>query len=231
MTISSYGKPPIGGKWSAAPVRKTPLPFAALPLGALRDPRLIPTDVLLLGILLGYARASSTCWPAVATLMADIRKSRRTVQLSLARLKAAGWLAERPAENPTGRVIVLAWREGAQAPASTGRKATPTPGAQPKPPEWKMQREIEVASPGSGQKPGPPPSPRVMTPAETRAHYEAAGWLDRPESDPLRRLAERRLVAALGGSGGLVEPVAAGTSFRRPKRPGGLVGPRQSFAV
>ena len=156
-------------------------PFAALPLDAIRDPRMIGTDVHLLGALLAYARAAATCWPSVATLGQDIRRSRRTVQLSLARLRAAGWVAERPADNATGRVLVLCWREGAQSP----------------PPEWKMQREKECAPPGEGQKPKAPPAPRVMTSAEIQAHYAATGWLDKPDGDPLRRLAERRLSEAL----------------------------------
>src|SRR4051812_14046471 len=87
-------------------------PFSALPHDILRDRRLIPTDVAIVAALLVYARSGPACWPAVRTLAHDVGRSRRTVQLSLARLRAAGWIADRPDANPTGRVIVLLWRQG-----------------------------------------------------------------------------------------------------------------------
>jgi hypothetical protein len=95
--------------------QSTARPFAALPHDLIADKRLKATDVRLAGILLRYARAKATCWPYVATLGLDLLRSRRTVQTSLRRLEAAGWIATRPAPNLTGREFVMAWREQAEA--------------------------------------------------------------------------------------------------------------------
>ena len=221
MTTTLYKKTPTGGKGLAAPYAKLPHDIAA-------DPRLLAIDVRLLLAIVYHARANATCWPSDTTLGGRIARSRATVQRRLRHLEGLGLIArERTDANPTGRLIRVLW---------VNREAPPvSPAARPPAPPVRHELgspEKDPSAPPVGDKwPGPPPRPKVMTPAEAREHYRAAGWLDRPESDPLRRLAERRLVAALGGPGGLVPPVAAGTSLRRPKRPGGLAGPRQPFVM
>ena len=88
--------------------------FAAVPHDLTDDRRLTPIDKVLILVLLRYARSKSYCWPSVRTLAEDIDRSIRTVQYALKRLAEAGWIASRPASNPTGRVIVLVWRETSQ---------------------------------------------------------------------------------------------------------------------
>lgn len=188
---------PVGPGAVRSRVSDSTFTYSAVPHAVLRDRRLLPVDVLLVGVLLAYARDKATCWPSVRSLMAEIGKSRRTVQMSLRRLKAAGWVAEEPADNATGRVLVLAWRRGAQPVASQGRNAIAPPPAQSVAPEWKNQREEKVLSlsGGEGEK---QQSIGTMTEADRLAFFSEAGWLNRPPGDLLRRLAERRIASALG---------------------------------
>ena len=88
-----------------------PLPFVPLPRAALRDPRLTATDTALLAAILEVARNDVSCYPAVSTLAAVIKKYVRTVQYSLRRLVTAGWIRSVPdPTNATGRRLVLLWR-------------------------------------------------------------------------------------------------------------------------
>jgi hypothetical protein len=84
--------------------------FAALPHQLRRDPRLNPRAVVLAAALLEYARDEASCWPSNARLAADMRCGPRTVQIALAALRDAGWIAVEPADHQTGRVIRLLWR-------------------------------------------------------------------------------------------------------------------------
>lgn len=107
---------PLPVSFPAATERTGPgtcAPFAALPHALRKDPRLSDKAVLLAAALLEYARNKTFCWPSNQRLAQDLRCSPRTVQLALAQLKVAGWVRiELGAENPTGRLIRLAWREG-----------------------------------------------------------------------------------------------------------------------
>ncbi|MEJ7637536.1 MAG: helix-turn-helix domain-containing protein, partial [Singulisphaera sp.] len=68
------------------------------------DRRLKPLDVLLVAVLLRYARSKSVCWASVPTLAGDVGRCVRMVQYSLKRLQMAGWLRFEADSNPTGRV-------------------------------------------------------------------------------------------------------------------------------
>jgi helix-turn-helix protein len=86
------------------------LPFAALPHDLVSDTRLTPTDKTLAALIIKFARDKSHAWPSNRRLAAELGRSLRTVQLSLGRLRGAGWLRIEPDANPTGRRLVLAWR-------------------------------------------------------------------------------------------------------------------------
>lgn len=175
------GVNPTGPIAVRAPIGKPPLTFSAVPHDIIRDRRLIPGDVVLVGVLLAYARDKAFCWPSVATMMADTRKARRTVQLSLARLKRAGWIAEQPGDNPTGRVLILTWRQGAQPAARVGRNPAPSRGAQPPTPELKNQKEQDVRFASEGEKQEQP----LPNPAELRAFFAGlVGKARRPDTPP-----------------------------------------------
>ena len=131
-----------------------PVPFLPLPTAALHDLRLTATDRDLLAALLEVARNDSSCYPSNRTLAASIGRSVRTVQLSLKRLVAAGWIALRlTAANPTGRLIDLCWRS-TQSPI--------LPAAQPPaPPAVKSPAPAQSPTPLVAQSPAPPVAPDV----------------------------------------------------------------------
>jgi hypothetical protein len=170
-------------------------PYSAVPHDILRDRRLIPTDIALVAALLVYARAAASCWPSVATLQADIGRGRRATQMSLRRLKDAGWIAERTADNATGRMLILVWRQGAQKTAPGGRNPSPCRGAQLSAQEWKKQIEEKFAAPSEGKRADPP---RPATREDLLELHNLSGWINRPPGDPLRRIVERRLAAMDG---------------------------------
>jgi Helix-turn-helix domain len=86
-----------------------------LPHDLSADPRLSPTDVRVAAALLFWARSKADCWPADRSIAARAGRSVGTIQRSLRRLEAAGWIArEKTNANPTGRLIQLVWR-GASA--------------------------------------------------------------------------------------------------------------------
>jgi Helix-turn-helix domain len=177
---------PIGDVLKRIP--RGPLPYAAIPHAIVNDTRLIPTDIRLVGVLLGYAKSKSDCWPSVDTLARDLGMCRRTVQLSLRRLKAYGWVEERPAGNPTGRVIVLTWR-GAQSVAPGGAQpysqGLPRPRAQSVAPQG-MDSEKEKVVPPKPKETEAPRDPSVL--------FES--WLAYPEGHVLRRLALERIAGS-----------------------------------
>ncbi len=205
---------PQGPRVKPAPVERTrrggQRPFAAIPHDLVADRRLIPTDIRLACVLLKFGKGKPSCWPGVDTLAAEMGTCRRTVQYALKRLMAAGWVASRPAGNPTGRVLVMTWREavappGVQDPYSQG---LPRKGGVPGKPVAPEGMGIE------GKGTAPPPD-RGRGPADTRrvaperplsadqvmAQYAECGWLSLPASNPLRRLAERRIAAVMGAGG------------------------------
>jgi hypothetical protein len=102
---------PVANDPMRRPGQSTARPFAALPHDLIADKRLKATDVRLAGVILRYARAKPSCWPSVKTLADDLGKCERTVQYALRRLADAGWITQKPDPNPTGRLLVLAWRE------------------------------------------------------------------------------------------------------------------------
>ena len=165
---------------------EVPRPYSAIPHDLLRDRRLIATDVVVVGSLLVYARAGASCWPSVNSIANDIGRSRRTVQLSLRRLRDTGWIGSRPADNPTGRSLVLLWREGAQSTAHPGRNQLAGGGAQSASHELKNQKEKPFASPPGGKPAAADPIESPMSPDELRAFFATIRpkGLERRQSDP-----------------------------------------------
>jgi hypothetical protein len=90
-------------------------PFAALPHAIGSDTRLSATARVLALALLSYARDRDRCHPSNAGLAAYVGCSTATIKRALGELEAAGRIRAsygRPsADNPTGRVIALVWRE------------------------------------------------------------------------------------------------------------------------
>lgn len=196
-----------------------PLPFAAIPHELLRDKRLSPTSMVIAGILLVYAKDKTTCWPSVATIARELDLSRRTVQLNIRQLEAAGWIRVRPANHPTHQEYVLLWRvppeplpKPAQKPYSQGlpgaQKTAPKRGAQFRAvnpaqsaaPELHKQSEAkkEGLAPASseGGKPKTEEPDRVMTPEETYNYFKMHKMLDYHPGHALRNMAERKIEQA-----------------------------------
>lgn len=200
MTSTILQRTPKGGKWVLA------RPFAKLPHDIAADPRLLPIDVRLLLALVFFARDKDTCWPSDTTLGARIARSRPTVQRRLRHLESLGLIAREKCEaNLTGRLLRLRWRTDETPPVSR-------PSAPPAPPvrhELQNGEKDSSAPPSGGQTQRLPAPTKPMTADEVRAHYAAAGWLDKPEGDPLRRLAERRLTQALKAAQEALEPSRA----------------------
>jgi hypothetical protein len=198
MRHDSRTAAPCKGQVPRPPTR----PFAALPHDLADDHHLSGTAVRLAAVLLRYARDKPDCWPSVATLMAHLRRCRRTVQIALRSLEAAGWIRTAPADNPTGRVILLAWRlggaaGGAIADAPGAQVPSPCPVSSVAPESEKTGDQQRPAAAGALTGGAPPPAgeksktPPVRTAEEARAHY--AEWLELPPESPLRRIAEQRV--------------------------------------
>jgi DNA-binding transcriptional MocR family regulator len=98
-----------------------------LPHDLSADPRLSPTDVRVAAALLYWARSQADCWPADRSIAARAGRSVGTIQRSLRRLEAAGWIArEKSAENRTGRLIQLLWRSASARPPAAPLSDPPT---------------------------------------------------------------------------------------------------------
>jgi hypothetical protein len=177
--------------------------YRRLPEAALTDPRLPRSALAVLGALDGYARDKTECWPAVATLAEGLNLCRRTVQLALARLKSLGYVAEKPSENPTGRVLVLLWRTGGAKPVAPGAQpysqGLPREGRKPvRPTQSQVLEGRKGVRSALTQTPEAtlPASPRAMDPRPTPAERARTlgEWLDAvPKGSPLARmLAARR---------------------------------------
>jgi hypothetical protein len=115
----------------SAPAPEEGHPYAAVPFKLLMVPRLKPCDVVVLAALQKWGWKKFECYPAVSSIVAATTLSERTVQRSLARLKALGLIREeRTAENATGRKFVLCWmRDPAYRPGLPPRKTPPAKGA------------------------------------------------------------------------------------------------------
>lgn len=101
--------------------------YAAIPHDLAEDHRLTPLDLAVVRVLLKYARNLDRCWVLVAIIAAAVRRGRRSVQLSLRRLEASGWLATEPAPNRSGRAFVLTWRVDAPEVVAPAVVAPPPP--------------------------------------------------------------------------------------------------------
>jgi hypothetical protein len=220
MTPPSLRQPSTEGKSQFA------RPFAKLPHDIAADPRLLAIDVRLLLALVYYAMDKTTCWPSDKTLGARIGRARATVQRRLRHLETIGLIVRQKTDaNPTGRVLVLAWRI----------RETPPVASKAPPPGSPVRHEAEperrsFAPPGEGRSQGQEP----LTREALEVRYTESGWLGRPQGDPLRRLAERRLAAldpAARGCPHEVVPVfmTAATSGSRRSPGGGWKGPRPLF--
>ncbi|HEU5117631.1 MAG TPA: hypothetical protein VFT74_13385, partial [Isosphaeraceae bacterium] len=140
----------------------------------------------------------------VKTLTETSGYCRRAVQLALGRLKEMGYLDEKPAENPTGRVLVLLWRQGAQTP--TPRAQAPYSQGLPRGANPVRSKERQVSEGRKGVSAPPsqipetplPASPRALEPRPTQAEKTETlrDWLEAvPVGSPLARLLAGRLKA------------------------------------
>jgi hypothetical protein len=167
------------------------------------DPRLKPRDIFVIASILRFARQKNWASMSNRTLANLGRCTERTIQLSLARLEAAGWIIRKSTTadigSNTGRLIYLCWRPGETA--STPPKAAIAPPAPtPIAPEVEQQEREEKPAPQSLDGSGPDGQTKTEpTPPSDPLDYAALGWLDRPASDPLRRIAEKTLAARLVG--------------------------------
>jgi hypothetical protein len=193
-------------------------PFAALPHDLTADQRLKDGDVRLAAVLLRYARAKASCWPSVKTLANDLARCERTVQYALKRLAEAGWITSRPDPNPTGRVLILTWRETPCTPPVQRPYSQGLPRTNAVAPESEKGREREASALANRQTKAPE---QPMTHAELLSWYGDVGWLKLPASDPLRRIAERALERAVKAPGGAENCFG---SRGRPSGPGFLTG-------
>ena len=203
--------------------------FSALPHDLQDDHNLRPRDILTVASILRFARAKPWASMCNRTLASMGRCSERTIQLSLARLEAAGWIrrqtSDAPAAGRTGRLVYLNWRtcETHCAPPPT---AVAPPPVAPIAPELKGQREKEKPAPAGSGSPGPDRQTEEARPVESSevVDYAALGWLDRPASDPLRQIAEKALAARLAGPQ-RPEPTGSASPVHRP-----LMGPPRTLA-
>ena len=203
--------------------------FSAVPHDLLNDPRLKPRDILLIASILRFARAKGWATMSNRTLASMGRCSVRTIQNSLARLEFCGWIRRVATDDApgsaSGRLIYLNWRTHETAVAPPVQRPTPSP-MQPVAPEVKEQERERKAAPMGLNSPGPDGETKAgPTPPSDPLDYAALGWLDRPASDPLRKIAEKAIAARLAG------PAAPKTSKKssgppRPllRAPGSLAG-------
>jgi DNA-binding Lrp family transcriptional regulator len=145
--------------------RKRDLPYAAPPHDLVADPRLTPTDVRVAAALLYWTRSKAVCWPSDATIGRRVGRSPGTVQRSLRRLQAAGWIRrEKTTANRTGRLIVLTWR-------SAGARPIPSPVIEP--PAAPARDELNRTVEGDGSKEGR--GDRLERPRPERPGHDRSG--------------------------------------------------------
>jgi hypothetical protein len=189
--------------------------FSMLPHDLRKDPDLKGHDkaILLAAALLEYARKKASCWPSNRTLAEDLGCCVRTVQLALRALQAAGWIRiEYGADNPTGRLIILVWREAHCAPS---RGPIAPPPAAPVAPEAAHQKEREKKRPvtAAGFEGPPPPAGEPEEPDLATLHQWAEG-----SDHVLRRIALARLEELRVEAVGQTVQVIAGPTDGGPAR-------------
>ena len=94
--------------------------FAIIPFRALKDPRLHPSDKLVLLALGAHTDTNGRCWPSVATLAELSGLRDRSVQRSVVRLTAAGYVE---LERRAGRATI--YRVVYDSPIATPDKLSP----------------------------------------------------------------------------------------------------------
>jgi hypothetical protein len=175
--------------------------FSAIPNRLQDDPRLKPRDLATVAGILRYARAKHWASMSNHALANHGRCGERSIQYSLARLEAAGWITREGCDDApgsrSGRIIYLNWRPR-ETPCTPDMKAASPRPVQPVAPEVETEERKEkpaplgLDSPGPQTKDGPPPPSDPLD-------YAALGWLARPASDPLRKIAEKALAGRLAG--------------------------------
>jgi hypothetical protein len=177
--------------------------FSAVPHHILDDPRLKPRDILTLASILRFARQKNWASMSNGTLASLGRCGERTIQLSLKRVEGTGLIRRQATTadigSSTGRIIYLCWRSDEPDCAPPPAAIAPPPPTSIAPEAREQKREekpapqsLDGSGPGGQTKDGPTPPPGSLD-------YAALGWLDRPASDPLRRIAEKALAARLAG--------------------------------
>jgi hypothetical protein len=201
---------------AVAPVQEH---FSAVPNRIQDDARLKPRDLVTIAGILRYARQKPWASMSNRALCTHGRCEERTIQYSLDRLERAGWIRRRACPDApgsrSGRLIYLTWRTPDADCTPPPRPAAPPPVPAIAPELESEVRERKTAPAGLGS-PGPEEKAGDRGPLD----YAALGWLDRPESDPLRRIAEKALAARLG-------PPAPAKPARPPRS---LLGPPRTLA-
>jgi hypothetical protein len=200
--------------------------FSAVPNDLQDDLRLKPRDIQVVASILRYARQKNWASMSNRTLANHGRCGERTIQLSLARLEATGWIRRKSTSadigSSTGRIIYLAWRSGEMPCAPPASSVAPPPPSSIAP-EVEEQKSERKPAPRSLDGSGPGPQTGGDAPTTLLANpplpagppdYVALGWLDRPATDPLRKIAEKALAARLAG------PPATASAMKRPSIPG-----------
>ena len=67
-------------------------PFAIIPLGAIRDSRLTPREMQILGLICSHLNHERICWPSQSRIAQMARVSTQTVQKCVEHLAKAGYL-------------------------------------------------------------------------------------------------------------------------------------------
>ena len=138
-TTALAGTPCASASKPQVPIR----PYARVPHDIAADPRVSQTDLRVLAALLYYARDTLVCRPCDASIGQRVCRSPGTIQRSLRRLEAIGYIAREAVqpsdENRTGRLIHLLWCE-----PDWPRPIPDPPNASARPP--KRQRDPPNAS-------------------------------------------------------------------------------------
>lgn len=98
--------------------------FAVIPFRALQDPRLQPSDKLILAALGGHTDTSGRCWPSVETIATLSGLQERSVFRSLKRLSETGYLQMEPRAGRSTKYRVLFDTPDIMSPL-TGESPTP----------------------------------------------------------------------------------------------------------
>ncbi|WZP01152.1 hypothetical protein EP7_005605 (plasmid) [Isosphaeraceae bacterium EP7] len=177
--------------------------FSALPNRLQDDPRLKPRDLATIAAILRYARAKHWASMSNHALADHGRCSERSIQYSLARLEHSGWISREACDDApgsrSGRIIYLNWRRPETPCTPDLKTASPQPVLPVAPEVDSEEREekpahlsLDGSGPDGQMKTGPTPLPDPLD-------YAALGWLDRPASDPLRKIAEKALASRMAG--------------------------------